>query len=168
MKTNTLLDNLIAQTNNPAIYPNILAQKFQSLTRNLQTYWDVTYGLNDMGVITNQLPVGTAGPVKANRKYLVIAVQGKNLTPGTKNTGPQSRNIIFIANQVYNPPVGKDMLLYSPNNQGVSVKLWANRGNGAFEVTVNGGGNLVTDVLAINASNASPYIEVTVDPSTGL
>lgn len=148
IKTNSLLEALYAQASNP-IYPNILPNKFSSLQRLLQTYVDQTYGVNDTKV------AGVGG--NTIKRYLVLSVQGQYDAPNTPK-GDKVRNIIFIANQAFNPAIGTSFVLRTPENDRVNVTLKSILGKGAFEVNED----LIEDIdnLPDNfISGNYPYLE---------
>ena len=106
-------------------------------------------------------------------RLLVLAVHGTKTETGD-NKGATAKNVIFLANQVYNfPPntgadagiANGDLKLYTPKNNGVPVSVKGYKGNGVIEINED----LILDVMTINSggtdyeknSNSFPYLEYT-------
>lgn len=167
-RTNTLLDKLKSQASNLISNPNIQLNTFDSLQRNLQRYWKRTYGVNFLTLTTNIPSLGTSSPVTptssiTGARFLVLSVQGAKNLDGTTNKRASGKNVIFIANYVYNMRPGTVMTLNTPRNRNVRVTVQGYIGLGAIAVNEI----LTTDVLDINSGGtdyesnygAFPYVE---------
>lgn len=154
------MQQLEAMAGNNLDYPNIPTKRFQSVKRSLQLYMLKTYGIR---IAADQIPLLGSGN-NMTVDFMVLAVNG-SLNPTSSNL---KRDIIYIANQVFNPQDGYTkkasstitFVLNTPSNPNITVTIKQALGNGAIAVNEA----LTEDILQINSAKVGgsfPYLRYT-------